>query len=364
MSSIWNNGLNISLFGESHGKAIGVVIDNAPPGFKIDIDNINNFMKRRTSIYNIETSTKRKESDIPNIISGIFNDKTTGAPITAIIENNDKISHNYDNIKYTPRPGHSDYTYYKKYKGNNDYRGGGHSSGRLTAGIVFAGAICSEILKKYNIYCGAHIKSIKDIKDSLLNPTNISLSDFEKIKSNVFPVINKHIEKDMKHIINKAKEDNNSLGGIIECAIIGVPCGIGSPIFKNLKSVISSLIFSIPAVKGLEFGNGFNSTLLTGYENNDEFIINDNKIKTLTNNHGGILGGISSGMPIIFNVAFKPTSSIYKSQKTINIKKFKNDQIKIEGRHDPCIVPRAVPVVEAAGYIAITSELIKSNFFS
>lgn len=363
MSSIWSNGISVSLFGESHGQSIGVTIDGAPSGYEINYDKLETFMKRRSASKNPDISTTRIELDKFEIISGISNDRTTGAPITAIIKNNDTISSNYKPIKYTPRPGHSDYTYNQKYKGFNDYRGGGHSSGRLTAGLTFAGAISEQILKFHNIHTAAHIKSIKDIEDDSFNPTKIKKSDLENLKSSKLPLLNMNILPLINHIIKNVKDNKDSIGGTLECGIIGIPAGVGSPIFKNLKSLISSIVFGIPAVQGIEFGAGFSSTKLRGSENNDNFFINEcGQIKTYTNNHGGILGGISSGMPIIFNVAIKPTSSISIPQKTVNMKTKKNTVITVKGRHDPCIVPRVIPVIESAASIAMLSELIKSNF--
>jgi len=363
MSSIWNHNISISIFGESHGAGIGVVIDNIPPGEQLNIEEIQHFMARRAPKKD-GTSTQRSEKDIPQIMSGVLNNRTTGTPICAVIQNTDQHSQDYENVSRLARPGHADYTGAERYKGFNDVRGGGHFSGRLTAPLVFAGAVCAQILERRGIYTGAHIASISNIEDSNFDNINISREDILNIRKKHFPVIDDNRGKEMFSAINTAREELDSLGGIIECASINIPAGIGSPMFDGLENSISQLIFGIPAVKGLEFGNGFECTKLLGSQNNDEFYINEhNHVVTRTNNHGGILGGISSGMPIILRVAIKPTPSISQPQNTIDYSTFKNEVITVKGRHDPCIVPRAVPCIEAVVNIALLSHMtVYPNF--
>lgn len=358
MSSIWTNRISISIFGESHGPAIGVVIDNLPAGEYINVEELGRFMARRAPKKD-GTTTSRSEKDMPQILSGVHNERTTGTPLCAFIQNTDTHSGDYSNISRLARPGHADYTGALRYKGFNDVRGGGHFSGRLTAPLCFAGAVCSQILERRGIYVGAHILSIHDTRDSEFDHVKVSREDILDVRYKEFPVINDRKGKIMFEDIQKARLGCESLGGIIECAAINVPAGIGSPIFDGLENSIAQLIFGIPAVKGLEFGAGFMTAKMVGSQNNDEFYVDDfGHVKTRTNNHGGILGGISSGMPITLNVAIKPTPSIAKPQATVDYSNMSNEVLEIKGRHDPCIVPRAVPCVEAAVSLAILSHML------
>lgn len=357
MSSLFNGGISVSIFGESHGKGIGVILDNLPAGEEIDLDRIAEFMARRAPRKD-GTSTMRSEKDIPEILSGLYNGKTTGTPLCAVIMNSDQHSGDYSNISHIARPAHADYTGYLRYNGANDPRGGGHFSGRITAPLVFAGAVCAQMLEQRGITTGAHIVSIKDIKDERFDPMNVTAVQLEAVKKRSFPVLSDDAEAKMREVINSARESLDSVGGVVECAAVGFPAGIGSPMMDGLENIISRLVFAIPAVKGIEFGNGFGCTELFGSENNDEFAIKDGEVATLTNNHGGILGGISSGMPIIFRVAFKPTPSIARPQKSVDFKTLIDEELIIKGRHDPCVVHRAVPCVEAALNIALVSALI------
>ncbi|WP_294486470.1 chorismate synthase [uncultured Ruminococcus sp.] len=359
MSSTWKNNISFTIFGESHGPAIGVCMDNVPPGESIDVDKIYKFMARRAPKKD-GTTTMRKESDIPQIISGYHNGKTTGTPLVAMIANNDQHSQDYNNISKLARPGHADYTGALRYRGFNDIRGGGHFSGRLTAPLCFAGAVAQQILEKRGIYVGAHIAEIHGITDKSFDPINTSRQDIIELKEKDFPVIIDVQGNEMKKEILHAREEQDSVGGIIECIAINVPAGIGSPIFDGLENSIAQLIFGIPAVKGLEFGAGFDVAKMTGSENNDEFYVNERGIVvTKTNSHGGILGGISSGMPITLRVAIKPTPSISRPQETIDYSAMKNETLVVKGRHDPCIVPRAVPCVEAAVNLAVLSHMLE-----
>ena len=357
MSSSYNGGINISLFGESHGKGIGVVLDNLPAGEEIDLNKIAAFMARRAPKKD-GTSTTRSEKDVPEILSGIYEGKTTGTPLAAVIFNTDQHSGDYGNISHIARPAHADYTGFLRYKGANDPRGGGHFSGRITAPLCFAGAVCAQILERRRITVGAHIKSIKDVTDESFDPVNITEKQLESVKTRAFPVISDTAETQMREVIANARENLDSVGGIVECAAVGFPAGIGSPMLDGLENIISQLVFAIPAVKGLEFGNGFSCAELFGSENNDDFTIINGEILTKTNNHGGILGGISSGMPIIFRAAFKPTPSISRPQNSVDFKENVPRLFAIKGRHDPCVVPRAVPCVEAAMNIALLSSLL------
>lgn len=356
MSGVWGKKIKLSIFGESHGKAIGINIDGLQSGIELDLNYINKEMGRRAP-GNSELSTPRKEEDSFQILSGYFNGKTTGTPLCAIIYNTSHHSKDYEKTKNLMRPSHGDFTGYIKYGGFNDYRGGGHFSGRLTAPLVFAGAICKQILESKGIVIGSHIKSIEKIEDRSFNMVEINDETLKTLRGNRFPVMDATISAKMKDVIIKAKEEQDSVGGIIETAIINIPVGIGEPFFDSVESTLAQLLFSIPGVKGVEFGSGFDITKMKGSQANDEYYVDGDKIKTFSNNNGGILGGITNGMPLIFRVAIKPTPSISKVQKTIDIENKENAQIEIKGRHDPCIVPRALPVVEAVAAIAVLDLL-------
>ncbi len=359
MSSTWNKNISFSVFGESHGPAIGVCMDNVPPGETLDMDKLMQFMARRAPKKD-KTSTQRREKDMPQIMSGFFNGKTTGTPLCALIQNTDQHSQDYSNLSKLARPGHADYTGALRYRGFNDQRGGGHFSGRLTAPLCFAGAVAAQILEKRGIYVGAHIAEIHKIKDDPLDPIRTSRDDIISLREKEFPTVSDSKGKKMIADIDKARMSQDSVGGIVECVAINVPAGIGSPIFDGLENSIAQLIFGIPAVKGLEFGAGFNASKMLGSENNDEFYVDENgHVVTRTNFHGGILGGISSGMPITLKVAFKPTPSISQPQQTVDYSAMKNETLVIKGRHDPCVVPRAVPCVEAAVNIALLNHMLE-----
>nr|WP_300004693.1 chorismate synthase [Tissierella sp.] len=360
MSSIWGNNIKISLFGESHGQAVGVNIDGLPAGIHLDLESIEEEMARRAPGRD-NISTSRIEEDKFEILSGYFNEKTTGTPLCAIIKNKDSKSKDYEKNKNLLRPGHADFTGNRKYYGNNDYRGGGHFSGRMTAPICFAGALAKQILQLKGIIIGSHIKSIYNIEDSPFNDRDITPEFLSSLKLNKIQTIDKEKKILMEEVILKAKEEGDSVGGVVELAIINLPPGIGSPFFNSVESNLSQMMFSIPGVKGVEFGRGFDITRIKGSQANDEFYAENGEIKTYTNNSGGILGGITNGMPIIFRVALKPTPSIGKVQKTVDIADVENKEIKIEGRHDPCIVVRAVPVLEGAAAIVLLDLLMEMN---
>lgn len=356
MSGVWGNKIKYSIFGESHGAGVGITIDGLPPSLKLDLEMLQTEMDRRRP-GSSEFTTSRKEEDQFEIFSGFFNGCTTGAPFCVFIRNCDQHSGDYEQQKDFIRPGHADYTAYVKSKGYNDYRGGGHFSGRLTAPIVFAGAIAKQLLAASGIEIISHMLSIGAERDISFMDVSVEELHLRGLARSDFPVIDTSAGERMKSAIASVKSDGDSIGGVVECAIVNLPVGVGSPFFDSLESSISHLIFSIPGVKGIEFGDGFEIAKKKGSEANDQYYVNNNVINTTTNHNGGILGGISSGMPLIFRAAFKPTSSIAIEQSTVNITNMENTSIRIKGRHDPCIVPRAIPVVEAATAMAILEHL-------
>ena len=351
MSSTWKNNIEITIFGESHGKAIGIVLGNLPSGIKIDFDAVAKEMKRRAPGQD-KMSTSRKEADQVEIISGIQDGITTGAPLCGMIYNSDQHSKDYSLLKEKMRPGHSDYPAFVKYKGFNDVRGGGHFSGRITAPIVFAGAIAKQILMQKGIYIGAHILSIKNIYDENFDQ-RLSLDTLNYLSKQHYPVINQEIYDQFVETVDQARMNLDSVGGKIECAIVGLESGFGEPFFDSIESHLSSLLFSIPAVKSVAFGNDKISELYGSEANDCYYYDKEGKVKTTSNNNGGITGGISNGMPIVFTVGIKPTPSIGKEQKTIDVKNQENTTLAIKGRHDPCIVFRATVVVEAMAALAM-----------
>lgn len=361
MSSIWGNKLKVSIFGESHGEAIGVVIDNLIPGIEIDMDYINKQMARRAPGRS-QLATMRSESDSVGLLSGVFNGITTGAPLCAVIYNEDKKSKDYRKLRDNMRPGHSDYPAFIKYEGFNDYRGGGHFSGRITAPLLFAGALAMSILEKYKgIYVASHISSIYNVEDDKISFDNCETNCFNYLKDMDFPVLSEEKGEYMKKEILKAKEKQDSVGGTVETIITNIPAGYGEPFFDSAESRLSHMIFSIPAVKGIEFGAGFNIAKMLGSSSNDAYFLHDGKIFAKTNNNGGILGGITNGMPIVFKTAIKPTPSITLPQDTVNVASMENTVLQVEGRHDPCIVPRAVPVIEGASALVILDLIMERD---
>ncbi len=356
MSSEFKAGaLSVNIFGESHGPAIGVVIDGLPAGEELDINRITEFMARRAPKKD-GTSTRRSEPDVPEILSGVLDGKIIeGSPLCAVIKNTDQHSVDYKSISHLARPGHSDYTGYVRYNKSNDLSGGGHFSGRLTAPLCFAGAVAEQILNHIGIFTGAHIFKIKDICDTPFDPIKITAEQLEQVKSRYLPLNDVSKDEEMRSLILDCAGNLDSVGGIVEYCAIGLPAGFGDPMFDGMENRISQAVFGVPAVKGIEFGAGFASAGMYGSENNDEFCIEDNEVRTRTNNHGGILGGISSGMPLILRAAIKPTPSISRPQKTVDYTTMTEQELIIKGRHDPCIVPRAVPCIEAAANIALLS---------
>ena len=353
MSSMWGDNIKISLFGESHGQGIGVVVDGLPPGFELDMKKIAAHTKRRAP-GDFAWSTRRKEADEPEILSGFFNGKTCGTPLAAVIRNTDTRSIDYADLTAKPRPGHADITGRIRYKGANDPRGGGHFSGRITAPLTFAGAICMQILESSGIEISAHICEIAGITDSGA-PTPGATPPSKK----TFPVYDDERGVLMQKAIEEAFFKTDSVGGVVEAFAHGFPAGYGDPFFGGIESRVASMFFSIPAVKGVEFGIGFEASRHRGSENNDSPVMAEgNVVSRKTNNAGGMEGGISNGMPIVARCAFKPTSSIAAEQDTVNLNTMTNDKLSVRGRHDPCIVPRAVPVVESALAIVLLDVLM------
>lgn len=356
MSSEFGKNVKVSIFGESHGKAIGAVIEGFPAGEKIDGQELMRFMARRAG--GRENTTPRAEKDIPVFLSGVRDNVICGTPICAVIENNDTRSGDYGELEFKPRPAHADYSAFVKYSGFADMRGGGHFSGRLTAPICAAGGIAKQILKRRGILIAAHISSAGTVKDTLFDPVSVTADEFSALESKQFPVIDDEAGAKMKKLIETVREDNDSVGGTVECCVLGVPAGLGEPMFGGVENRLAAALFGIPAVKGLEFGSGFAGAAMFGSENNDGFTMKNGEIVTETNNHGGILGGITTGMPLIFKIALKPTPSIAREQKTVNLSTGKDALLEIKGRHDPCVAVRAVPVAEAVAALVILDLLI------
>ena len=344
MSSVYTGNLTVSIFGQSHAPAIGVTVDGLPAGLPVDPDELQRFLSRRAPGQNA-WSTPRREADAPEFLCGLKNGKTCGAPLTAIIRNTNTRSGDYENLKDIPRPGHADYTAQVKFGGAQDVSGGGHFSGRLTAPLCIAGGVCMQLLEREGISIRARILSIGHAMDSA--PFDAPVAE------KPFPAVSDDAAAAMQAEIAQAKADGDSVGGVVECVIDGLPAGIGEPMFGGLENLIARAVFAIPAIKGVEFGAGFAAARLRGSEHNDAFRVQDGRIVTETNRCGGILGGISTGMPVVFRTAFKPTPSISRQQDSVSLSRMENTTLVIHGRHDPCIVPRAVPCVEAAAAIAV-----------
>ena len=351
MKNTFGNSVSVTLFGESHGEAIGVVIDGICPGIEVDTDYIDRQLEKRRP--SLATDTKRREKDVYSILSGVFNGKTTGTPIAIIIPNEDKNSDHYERIKDTPRPSHADYAARCKYHGYEDYRGGGHFSGRITVALVAAGAICSLALKNVGVTVGTHILSCGGVSDREFKDVYM---DVNTLLNKDFPVLS-DVEEQMTDRIIQAKTDKDSLGGVLQTAILGVPAGVGEPWFDSCESILSHAMFSIGGIKGIEFGGGFALANMRGSEANDAFRIEDGQVVTKTNNSGGINGGITNGMPIVFNCAVKPTPSISAPQDSVDLGSMENTRLVIEGRHDPAIVRRVCHVVNAMSAICVCDML-------
>lgn len=360
MASYLGEHIHVSVFGQSHSPAIGVVVDGLPAGERVDMEELGRFLKRRAPGQNA-TSTPRKEADLPQFLSGLVDDVTCGAPLAALIENTNTRSQDYAQLRDKPRPGHADFTAQVKYGGFQDVAGGGHFSGRLTAPLCIAGGICLQILKRRGIEVAAHIASIAAEADRPFDPMGESVETLDALKRAPFPVLDEKAGERMRKAILQAKEEGDSVGGIVECLVTGAPAGLGEPMFGGMENRLAAALFGIPAVKGVEFGAGFGVATMRGSENNDPFTVEDGKLVTETNHAGGILGGITNGMPLVFRLAVKPTPSIAKQQQTVSLSKKQVEELVVTGRHDPCIVPRAVPVVEAVTALVLTDLLFSGE---
>lgn len=358
MSSTYGDRIKLSIFGQSHGAAIGMTLDGVPAGLPVDMEQLQTFLNRRAPGQNAY-STPRREEDRPEFLSGIVDGYTCGAPITAIIRNHNTRSGDYVELKDCPRPGHADYTAQVKYNGYQDAAGGGHFSGRLTAPLCIAGGLCKQWLEAKGIHIGAHLSVCAGIAD---DPVFLDWTepDLDKIGTD-FPVLNPEAGLKMQDKIDEARKEGDSVGGLIECIVTDLPVGLGDPMFGGMESRIAQIVYGIPAVKGLEFGSGFTGSYLRGSQNNDSFVIKDGKICTLRNYAGGILGGITNGMPLVFQVAIKPTPSIARKQQSVSLSAMEPKTLEIKGRHDPCIAPRAVPVIEAAAAIAVFDAYLSAK---
>ncbi|MBQ8236906.1 MAG: chorismate synthase [Oscillospiraceae bacterium] len=360
MSSTYGENLKLSIFGQSHGAGIGMTLDGIPAGLPVDLDKLQQFLNRRAPGQN-DWSTPRREEDRPEFLAGLLDGYTCGAPIAAVIYNKNTRSKDYSNLHDVPRPGHADYTAQVKYGGFQDVAGGGHFSGRLTAPLCIAGGLCKQWLEQEGIRIGAHILGIAGVPkydDDRDEPAFDTLNpELDQISFD-FPVLSTKAGEKMREHIAAVRAEGDSVGGMIECAVTGLPAGLGDPMFGGMESRIASIVYGVPAVKYVDFGAGVAAAYRQGSENNDSYYVEDGIVKTMTNHCGGILGGITNGMPLIFRAAIKPTPSISQPQQSVSLSRMENTTLEIKGRHDPCIVPRAVPVIEAAAAIAIYDAVL------
>lgn len=359
MSSEFGNYLRVSLFGQSHGRAIGVNIDGLPAGERIDLDELQAFLSRRRPGKNA-LSTARSEGDVPEFLSGLENGMTCGAPLCAVIYNSDQHSSDYAALADTPRPAHADYTAWVKWGGEADMRGGGHFSGRLTAPLCVAGGIAKQILARRGIHVGAHLMSVGAEKDEPF-PLHPTAELFRAVAQKPFPTISDAAGERMQREILAAREAQDSVGGVVECAAVGLPAGLGEPMFDGVENRLASALFGIPAVKGVEFGAGFAAARMRASAHNDAFRVKNGRVITETNRAGGILGGITTGMPVTLRVGIKPTPSIAQAQRTVSLSRMENTELRIAGRHDPCIAHRAVPVVEAVTACVLLDFMLEGH---
>lgn len=360
MSSSFGNSIKISIFGQSHSNSIGVVIDGLPAGERIDLDALSAFCARRAPGHD-PLSTSRVEADAFEILSGLVNGATCGAPFAAVIKNTNTRAGDYSEFSDKPRPSHADFTATIKYGGAADYSGGGHFSGRLTAPLCIAGGICMQLLERRGIYIGAHHARIGRVEDKPFDAVALTRESFDKLIRDGVTAIDPVALEAMKSEIRDAANDGDSVGGVIECAAVGLPAGLGEPMFDGMENRIAQAVFAVPGVKGIEFGSGFYGSSLRGSQNNDPFVYESDRVVTETNSHGGILGGITSGMPLVFRAAMKPTPSIFKGQRTVSLSQKENVPLTIHGRHDPCIALRALCPIEASAAIAIYDALAESK---
>ena len=351
--------LRLTIFGSSHGPGIGCVLDGVPPGIDVDLSFIQKELDLRKPSTGIGTS--RNEEDKAEVLAGVLNGKTTGTPVVIFIANKNTDSSKYDSLRTIPRPGHADFTAIKKYGDACDLRGGGAFSGRMTAPIVAGGAIAKTVLSAMNVNIAAYTQQIGHIKDQ----EKRSLKEVRRnTRENPVRASDPTIALDMVNEIMEAKEKGDSVGGIVHCICVGLPVGVGDPFFDSLEGELSKMIFAIPGVKGIDFGSGFGAAEMKGSEHNDIFHVEDGEVRTITNHSGGVLGGLSNGMPLEFRVAFKPTASISIEQQSVDLERLEDTTIKVEGRHDPCIVPRAVVVVESATALVLADLCLRGGFLA
>ena len=360
MSTTYGKNLKITIYGGSHDSEIGVKAEGLPSGISVNTEELEAFMQRRAPGQN-KYSTARKEADKPVFLSGLSASVTNGDTLHAVIYNTNQHSSDYDSTAFVPRPSHADFAARMKYGGSVDLRGGGHFSGRLTAPLCIVGGICLQYLASRGIYVGAHAHSVGGVCDKPFDAVELDKDTLLSPARAEFPVLDYAAGEAMREVIESARLDGDSVGGVVECAVIGLPAGLGEHMFDGVENRISSIVFGIPAVKGIEFGAGFAVASMRGSENNDPFYTDGEKIYTKTNNAGGILGGMTSGMPLVFRAAMKPTPSIFKEQNSVDMISMTNQKLSIKGRHDPCVVIRAVPVFEAASAIAITDMLLDGD---
>ena len=359
MSSELGNNLRVSVFGQSHAPAIGVVVDGLPAGEAVDLEVLQAFLLRRAP-GRTDTATPRREGDVPRILSGLAEGRTCGAPLAAVIENTNTRSKDYEQLKDIPRPGHADYTAQVRYGGFQDVRGGGHFSGRLTAPLCIAGGVCLQILKRRGVEIAAHISGVAAEEDRPFRPLGETPEVLDRLRAAPFPTLEEEAGARMRAAILDARSRLDSVGGVVECIVQGLPAGLGAGMFGGADSRLAAALFGIPAVKGVEFGAGFRAARLYGSENNDPFRMAGDRVETTSNHAGGILGGITTGMPLLFRAAFKPTPSIAREQNSVSLSAGEDRKLAVHGRHDPCIVPRAVPVVEAVAAIVALDLLLDS----
>ncbi len=359
MSSVWGRHFIIDIFGESHGPKIGAVLHGVPSGTVIDFPKLRAFLDRRKP-GSEAWSTKRKEADDFEIVSGYYYGHATGTPLCVLFYNTNMHSGDYDNRPN--RPGHADYTGHVRYGGFNDPRGGGHFSGRLTAPLVFAGAVAAQILEQKGIYAATHVRRIANVEDAAFNKINVPRELADNLAAMRLPLLDDSKAAQMEQRIKEAASEGDSVGGIVECAVCGLPAGLGSPMFGAAESVISSLLMAVPAVKGVSFGEGFGFAGMRGSEANDPYTLNDGQITTATNHNGGVLGGITNGNPLVFEAVVKPTASIFKPQQTVNLQTMEEETLTLKGRHDACIVPRAAVAIEAAAYVAVLDLMMERGW--
>jgi chorismate synthase len=359
MSSVWGRHFIIDVFGESHGPKIGAVLHGVPSGTALDFPKLRAYLDRRKP-GGEAWSTQRRETDDFELVSGYYYGHATGTPLCVLFHNSGMHSSDYDNRPN--RPGHADYTGHVRYGGFNDPRGGGHFSGRLTAPLVFAGAVAAQVLEKKGIYAATHVSRIADVEDAGFDKTNIPRELAESLAAMRLPLLDDTKAADMEQRVKEAAAEGNSVGGIVECAVCGLPAGLGSPMFGAAESVIASLLMAVPAVKGISFGEGFGFASLKGSEANDPYALKDGQITAATNHNGGILGGITNGSPLVFEAVVKPTASIFKPQQTVNLQTLEEETLSLKGRHDACIVPRAAVAIEAAACIAVLDLIMERGW--